>query len=65
LVGAEVRLVDNGEPVARQTRRMLKTLSPSDSPASYVLLTTGDRAMLKRATQHWLNMECPAAALPI
>jgi glutamate racemase len=65
LVGPDVRLIDNGEPVARQTRRMLKTLSSIDSPASCVLLTTGDRTMLRGAAQHWLNSECPVESLLI
>ncbi|HSO44543.1 MAG TPA: glutamate racemase, partial [Rhodoferax sp.] len=42
LVGPGVRLVDNGEPVARQTRRMLSSLSPDPEPGQCLLFSTGD-----------------------
>jgi glutamate racemase len=65
LVGPDVGLIDNGEPVARQTRRMLKTLSPDDEPGHCVLLSTGERATLQRAAHHWLSLECPVRSLQI
>lgn len=65
LVGPDVRLLDNGEPVARQTRRRLKFLSSSDAPGQYVLLTTGDRTSLQTAARYWLGLECPVESLLI
>ena len=63
LLGPDVRLIDNGEPVARQTRRLLKTLSPGDAPGHCVLLSTGERKTLQHATRHWLGLECPVESL--
>ena len=65
MAGPDVRLIDNGEPVARQTRRMLKTLSPGDTPGRCVLLTTGERTTLQNAAQHWLSLDCPVESLRI
>lgn len=65
LVGPDVRLLDNGGPVARQTRRMLTTLSPSDAPGHCVLLTTGAPTMLQHAAQHWLALDGPVESLLI
>jgi glutamate racemase len=59
LVGPDVRLIDNGEPVARQTRRMLKTLTAHSAPGQCVLLTTGERTTLQNAARHWLGLESP------
>jgi glutamate racemase len=63
LVGPDVRLVDNGEPVARQTRRMLKTISTSNQPGHCALLATGDPATLQNAARHWLALEGPVELL--
>lgn len=65
LVGPDVRLVDNGEPVARQTRRRLTALSPDDVPGHCVLLTTGAGATLQHAAQQWLALDCPVESLVI
>ena len=65
LVGPDVALIDNGEPVARQTRRMLKTLAPNDTPGRCVLLTTGECKILQNAAQNWLALECPVESLQI
>lgn len=69
LVGPDVRLVDNGGPVARQTRRRLTALSPDDVPGHLpghcVLLTTGDGATLQHAAQQWLALDCPVESLLI
>ncbi|MDO8448230.1 MAG: glutamate racemase [Rhodoferax sp.] len=59
LVGPDVRLIDNGEPVARQTHRMLKILASGDAPGECILLSTGDGASLRNAARHWLALECP------
>ena len=64
-VGADVRLIDNGGPVARQTRRMLPRLTSTDQPGHCVLLTTGTPAALQRAAQHWLQLDSPVDSLQI
>lgn len=77
LVGPDVRLVDTGEPVARQTRRLLQTaglLAPAADCAaqataadSVQLLTTGPLAPLAAAAQRWLQLParcCKTANLP-
>lgn len=65
LVGAGVRLVDNGEPVARQTRRMLPSLSGATAPGQCMLLSTGDPATLQDAARRWLNIDAPVQRLLI
>ena len=64
-VGADVQLIDNGGPVARQTRRMLPHLATTDQPGQCLLLTTGEPAALQHAARRWLNLDCPVAALRI
>ena len=67
LVGPEVQFIETGEPVARQTRRLLEAagllaLPPSEqhtspeSPEPVQLLTTGPVAMMQAAAQRWLNL---------
>ena len=61
LVGNDVRLVENGEAVARQTQRLLQFATSSNSPAitrqgRVRLLTTGDTQTLKAAAAHWLAL---------
>ena len=56
LVGPDVRLIDNGEPVARQTRRVLSSLSPAGPQGQLMLITTGDAQALSRSAQRWLNV---------
>ena len=62
LVGPEVQFIETGEPVARQTRRLLEAagllaLPPSEQPTSpegpepVQLLTTGPVAMMQAAAQ--------------
>lgn len=65
LVGPGVRLVDNGEPVARQTRRMLASLSPDSAPGQCQLFSTGDPATLQSAAGRWLGLDVPAKRLRI
>ncbi|MGE4243258.1 glutamate racemase [Ramlibacter sp.] len=58
LVGADVRLVETGEPVARQTRRMLDAaglLRPAPGRGGCTLLTTGSDDHLAAAAQRWLD----------
>jgi len=56
LVGPQVTLIDNGEPVARQTRRVLHSLNPQTQPGRVALQSTGDPAVLTRAAQRWLGL---------
>ena len=69
LVGPDVRLVDNGEAVARQTRRQLeKAGAPLASPASAEmgtirLFSTGQAQALQAAAQHWLELKANSKAL--
>ena len=65
LVGPAVRLIDNGQPVARQTRRMLPSISSNLAHGQFRLLTTGNAATLQHAAQHWLGLECPVKSLLI
>ena len=56
LVGPGVRLVETGEPVARQTRRLLEAASSlktrGDGSASFI--STGDATRLAHAVSLWL-----------
>jgi len=73
LVGPQVQIIDTGDPVARQTRRLLAqaaTLAleslPGDAGAVQ-LLTTGALAPLQAAAQRWLQLpaqQCERIALP-
>ena len=69
LIGPDVRLIDNGEAVARQTRRLLPTLplptSPLATPGHCALFSTGDGSHLQRAAQHWLALADPVQLLQI
>lgn len=79
LVGPEVRFIETGEPVARQTHRVLEaagllnsptepaTSAPLDSAARVLLLTTGPVGMLEAAGQRWLNLpasRCESVQVP-
>ncbi len=70
LVGCDVRLVENGEAVARQTQRLLLATAGSTGPAvtergRISLLTTGDARILKAAAGHWLALREPIKLLQI
>jgi glutamate racemase len=62
LLGPEVQLVSTGEPVARQTHRLLasagllNTVRPEGVAPSIRLLTTGDLKGLQAAAQRWLGL---------
>ena len=67
LLGPQIHLVSTGEPVARQTRRLLETATllrsgpgPHSLAARTRLLTNGDLASLQAAAQRWLGLP-PAA----
>ena len=68
LVGCDVRLVENGEAVARQTQRLLQTAAGGIGPAvtgpgRISLITTGDAQTLKAAAAHWLALREPVGLL--
>ena len=63
LVGSSVQLIDTGEAVARQTRRLLPSLSSADAPGACRLLSTGDPSTLRHAARRWLGLDGPADPL--
>ena len=73
LIGSDVRMMATGEPVARQTRRLLQaagTLAPeggTPGPA-ITLLTTGALEPLQNAATRWLQLPagcCATVDLPV
>lgn len=67
IVGADVRCLSTGEPVAQQTRRLLEaagTLRTSAAGAAQTqLLTNGDLVGLQGAAQRWLHLSADHCAL--
>lgn len=75
LVGPQVQFIETGEPVARQTRRLLETVNllagpdgdhDAQTPRTR-LLTTGPVAMLAAAAQRWLGLTaecCESVSVP-
>ncbi|MDD2918094.1 glutamate racemase [Rhodoferax sp.] len=57
LLGPKVHLVDNGEPVARQTRRMLTSPSMDATPGQCQLFSTGSSDLLQSAAKRWLGLD--------
>ena len=74
LVGPDVSIIETGEPVARQTHRLLEAaglLVPCNAASAarqdIRLLTTGPVAMLQAAAQRWLDLPadcCETVAVP-
>lgn len=67
LLGPHIRLMDTGEPVARQTRRLLQAagaLAPDNSTQTPVitLLTTGALEPLQNAATRWLRLPAQCCA---
>jgi glutamate racemase len=62
LVGSAVRFIETGEPVARQTRRLLEgaglLAAPQEQPAApdLQLYTTGGLPQLQAAARRWLDV---------
>ena len=57
LAGPQVRLLETGEPVARQCRRLLSEsslLHPGITPGLVTLIGSGDPVALAEAAEHWL-----------
>ncbi len=65
LLGPQVQLIDNGEPVARQTRRVLPELSAPGTPGQCRLLCTGDAPALQQAAQRWLDLSSSVEPLKL
>jgi len=65
LIGPNVKLIDNGEPVARQTRRVLAALAPEAHTGQITLCATGNTASLALAAQRWLGLKVTVQTLSI
>lgn len=65
LLGPSVQLIDTGEAVARQTRRLLPCPSSADTPGACRLLSTGDPGTLRHAAHHWLGLDEQVTAVSI
>jgi glutamate racemase len=65
LLGPDIELVDNGAPVARQTRRVTTALEHGPMPGQLTLLTTGQVEALTTAAQRWLDTDIRAQALHV
>lgn len=65
LVGAQVQFIDNGEAVARQTRRLLPaSVMAANAPPGHVsLFTTGHSHALQAAARRWLRLSAGVAVL--
>lgn len=66
LVGADVRLLDTGAPVAQQTRRLLTSAGllrgqPADEAPALLLAVSGDLPQFEAAASRWLRA-APVAA---
>lgn len=70
LLVPHIPLIATGQPVARQTRRLLQaagTLAPEDNDATVQLYTTGTLAALQTAAARWLQLpaqSCYGITLP-
>ncbi|MDD5028037.1 MAG: glutamate racemase [Rhodoferax sp.] len=65
LVGPDVHLIDNGEPVARQTRRVLPHPATDANAGHVTLCATGDTTALAHACEHWLGRHLPVHSLTL
>ena len=63
LIGTQIHLVDTGEPVARQTRRVVAPLTDDGHRGHISLLSTGSPRLLTQAAQRWLGLDVEAQAL--
>ena len=65
LVGTQVQFIDNGEAVARQTRRLLPDalLAANAQPGRVSLFATGQPDTLQAAGQRWLGLAAPVGLL--
>lgn len=65
LLPAGVQLIDNGQPVARQTRRVLPQAARDDQPGQLTLCSTGRPELLAQAAQRWLGLHLPVQSLTL
>ena len=65
LVGAGVQLLDTGEAVARQTRRLLGHANPARQAEQIVLISTGKPEALRAAASAWLGLKADIQTLLI
>ena len=65
LLGPNVQLIDNGEAVARQTRRLVQAslFAPDTPPGRVSLFTTGQPDTLQAAALRWLDLSAPVNLL--
>lgn len=65
LVGPGVQFIDNGQAVARQTRRLLpEALMAANAPPGQVsLFATSQTRTLQAAAQRWLDLSVPVSLL--
>lgn len=65
LLGPLVQIVENGEAVAQQTRRMLNDCVANTEEGRVTLCTTGQPAVLEAAARRWLQLDLRAKMLSI
>lgn len=67
LLGPQIQLIDGGESVARQTRRVLETghLLSDSGPQEITLCATGATQALQAAAQRWLQLNQAVELLQI
>jgi glutamate racemase len=64
LLGPGVQLLDNGQAIARQTRRLVQGQGlAGTAPGQVSLFTTGQPHLLQAATQRWLDLSAPVSLL--
>ncbi|MDB5869322.1 MAG: glutamate racemase [Polaromonas sp.] len=64
LLGPGVQLVDNGQAIARQTRRLVLPCALKKTvPGQVSLFTTGTPRALQAAAQRWLGLTAPVESL--
>jgi glutamate racemase len=65
LVGPDVQLLDTGEAVARQTRRLLGNTSPAPQTEHITFISTSQTAALRAAASAWLGLTIDTQTLHI
>ena len=71
LAGPQVQMLETGQPVARQTRRLLQAadlLAPESQTGEATLLTTGNLSLLQQAAARWLQLpadQCGTVNVPM
>lgn len=65
LLGPAVQLIDNGQPVARQVRRLTGPPPDPSSAGSLTLLATGSSASLQDAARQWLATQEPVHSIVV